>query len=589
VEPTPIQHATRTPDSPDANTGEGSLAIETKCEALMDFARDAMFRGDLQSAVKEISLARDLAERSSSTELKVTAASRYGIILSRAGKAELAINAINNAQAICEGLNEKDPLRVKVSVNKAALLLDAGFYKQSNTELLALATTFKNSEDPHARGEYLVAVANLVYLSLLTDQTRGAIRWGEQFERFDREKPNTLDFDSRFRFECWYASALARSGAHEQAAERLSILRARLPSSNFNIATQFEISLSVSEAYAGNAQSGIARLEQLASDPQKLGVVYAQVLHALTLVYEHTEDIASALECIEKLEQVMKNSARGIVGIDERSAEERRLEELELERRNAKRAAKNKRNNPDDDDDDPDLLDDPRSSSIDLLDDRAAQLRIRRFMELAHDERRTVLDSIARASSLVDDETGRHCARVELLTYQFCRALGFEERRSRLLAAGARMHDLGKVGVPHRVLLAPRKLTPMEYEIAKKHVEIGVDLLSFSDHEVVKVAKIIAQSHHERWDGSGYPKRLFEDQIPIEGRITTIVDVFDVLTHKRVYKRAWSVEQARDEIEFLAGKAFDPNLVEIFLTQVVKADYVIPTEFPNEPKLLIDL
>jgi putative two-component system response regulator len=123
---------------------------------------------------------------------------------------------------------------------------------------------------------------------------------------------------------------------------------------------------------------------------------------------------------------------------------------------------------------------------------------------------------------------------------------------------------VGKIGVPDSILLAPRRLTEKEFEVVKTHTDIGARLLSGSRAPVLRMAEEIAWSHHERWDGAGYAGMVAEE-IPLVGRITTVADVFDALTHARPYKEAWPVEEAFREIEKMRGKQFDPAAAEAFL------------------------
>ncbi len=128
------------------------------------------------------------------------------------------------------------------------------------------------------------------------------------------------------------------------------------------------------------------------------------------------------------------------------------------------------------------------------------------------------------------------------------------------------MHDIGKIGIPDRILLKPGKLDDEEFEIMKTHTTIGAELLSGSKSELMQVAEVIALSHHEKWDGSGYPAGLRGEDIPLAGRICALCDVFDALTSDRPYKMAWPVEKAVAHIQQQSGKHFDPRLVEAFAT-----------------------
>lgn len=127
------------------------------------------------------------------------------------------------------------------------------------------------------------------------------------------------------------------------------------------------------------------------------------------------------------------------------------------------------------------------------------------------------------------------------------------------------MHDLGKIGIPDGVLLKPGKLTLEEWQIMKTHPEIGAEILGGSDYPLLQMAHTIALTHHEKWDGSGYPSGLSGADIPLVGRIVAVADVFDALTTERPYKHAWTVEQATEEIRSQAGRHFDPAVVDSFL------------------------
>jgi putative two-component system response regulator len=133
-----------------------------------------------------------------------------------------------------------------------------------------------------------------------------------------------------------------------------------------------------------------------------------------------------------------------------------------------------------------------------------------------------------------------------------------------MLRHASPMHDVGKIGIPDRVLLKPGKLDPDEWEVMKTHAAIGADLLSGSKSPLVQMAATIALTHHERWDGTGYPYRLHGEGIPLVGRIAAVCDVFDALTSERPYKRAWPVEESLEEIRRGAGTHFDPALVTLF-------------------------
>lgn len=128
----------------------------------------------------------------------------------------------------------------------------------------------------------------------------------------------------------------------------------------------------------------------------------------------------------------------------------------------------------------------------------------------------------------------------------------------------APLHDVGKIGIPDSILLSATSLSKEEFDVMKTHCVIGADLLSSPDVPLLDLAAEIALTHHERWDGAGYPRGLAEEEVPLSGRIVAVADTFDALTHERPYKRAWAVDEALDELRRLSGEAFDPEVVRAF-------------------------
>lgn len=177
------------------------------------------------------------------------------------------------------------------------------------------------------------------------------------------------------------------------------------------------------------------------------------------------------------------------------------------------------------------------------------------------------LDTIFRlsvAAEYKDEETGLHVKRMSLYAEAVARQMGFNEHDARTIRYAAVMHDIGKIGIPDKILLKPGKLDNEEWEIMKNHSIIGAKILKDSDAEFIKVGEIIALNHHEKWDGSGYPNGLKGTEIPIEARIATIADVFDALLSKRPYKESFTIEKAEAIIKEGRGTYFDPEVVDAF-------------------------
>ena len=211
----------------------------------------------------------------------------------------------------------------------------------------------------------------------------------------------------------------------------------------------------------------------------------------------------------------------------------------------------------------------------DWLRDQNAFLEAEIAKRMAENEliQEVAIRALAHLAETRDPETGNHILR----TQEYVRQLALELRTSPrfasllndrhilLLTRSAPLHDIGKVGIPDAILLKPGPLTPEEWEIMKTHAQIGAEIIGDDSSDIMRLAALIALTHHEKWDGSGYPQGLAGEAIPLEARIVAIADVFDALTSARPYKAAWSIEAALDYIRSNARAHFDPILVALFL------------------------
>lgn len=184
-----------------------------------------------------------------------------------------------------------------------------------------------------------------------------------------------------------------------------------------------------------------------------------------------------------------------------------------------------------------------------------------RRLELAN---REVLNRLTLAAEHRDNETANHLKRMSRYSVALGKRAGMAPQRLEYLALASPMHDVGKIGIPDHILLKPGKLTPEEFEVMKTHPQKGANLLAGLDSDLTETARQIALTHHEKFDGSGYPRGLRGHEIPLEGRIVAIADVFDALTSERPYKTAWTIEAAMEYIHTSSGTHFDPELVKCF-------------------------
>lgn len=194
----------------------------------------------------------------------------------------------------------------------------------------------------------------------------------------------------------------------------------------------------------------------------------------------------------------------------------------------------------------------------------ALEKKVRERTEELNDTRLTIIHRLGRAAEFKDNETGLHVIRMSHYSRLIAEALDFNEDWPDLIFNAAPMHDIGKIGIPDNILLKSGKLDDKEWNLMRKHPKFGADILGDHNSEIMKTSKVIAISHHEKWDGSGYPNKLKGDEIPISGRVVAIADVFDALTTERPYKKAWTVKDAVKLLDENSGSHFDPNLVPLF-------------------------
>jgi response regulator RpfG family c-di-GMP phosphodiesterase len=204
--------------------------------------------------------------------------------------------------------------------------------------------------------------------------------------------------------------------------------------------------------------------------------------------------------------------------------------------------------------------------------------------------RATELEVIQRLGQAVesrDEETGDHIGRMSELCHRLALAAGMDPDEAELLRHASAMHDVGKIAIPDSILGKPGPLDDDEWEVMKRHTTIGADLLAGSRSPVVQMGEVIARTHHERWDGGGYPAGLAGEDIPLAGRICAVCDVFDALLSVRPYKAAWTLAETLREIERESGRHFDPRLAGLMLglaPDLVRDDevgFVLTTSTPS--------
>ncbi|SME95084.1 HD-GYP domain-containing protein [Desulfovibrio gilichinskyi] len=203
-----------------------------------------------------------------------------------------------------------------------------------------------------------------------------------------------------------------------------------------------------------------------------------------------------------------------------------------------------------------------------MIEDKTAQLR-KAIVELDHAHKESILH-LCNAAEYKDEETAAHILRMSNYSALLAHELKLDREEVELIRISSPMHDVGKIGIPDSILLKPGPLDSNEWNIMKTHPVIGAKILGRSNSKYVNMGAIIAESHHEKWDGSGYPHGLSGENIPLPGRICAIADVFDALTSKRPYKEAFSTEVALPIMQEGKGVHFDPHILGVFFDNLDK-------------------
>ncbi|TMI72413.1 MAG: HD domain-containing protein [Bacillati bacterium ANGP1] len=199
------------------------------------------------------------------------------------------------------------------------------------------------------------------------------------------------------------------------------------------------------------------------------------------------------------------------------------------------------------------------------------ELRVRERTQELEDAYFEMVERLAAAAEFRDDDTGEHARRVGELSAVLARNLGLAADEIELIRRAAPLHDVGKIGIPDHILLKPGALIPEEFELMKTHVKVGAGILSEGKSDLLRLAEEIALTHHERWDGTGYPVGLKGEAIPLSGRIVAVADVFDAIISTRPYRKARSIAEAIKVIKNGGGTQFDPKVVDALMAHVGQA------------------
>jgi len=518
---------------------QGTANAELRIGCLIDLAQCLYLMGAPFLAIDPAKQARQLATASRMTTLERRALTALGIILADTGNISEAIECHARALEIVQQLSDKDGECV-VWINIGAALLYAAQYRDAIDCFERGLAIAGNDNKLHALR--LTALSNIALASLhLEDFARG-LRAAETALREVHEPKNAKEMLSRVLLENNYTRLLLEVNNIERAVERSAIAK-RFASESHSARAEISAAIAegLCEVHAGKADVGVSRLTATLEKARLLRAMLRDNLAALVKSFELLGQPQRALvylrEMMEATRQVQQDNALKHVKLH--------LDWLGMDLAGAK-------------------------TDVVALERREAALRGKVAEQELFRSRIEMLERLAVTAELRDDSTGEHSYRVGKLSALLAIEYGCDEGTSYMIELAARLHDIGKIGVPDAILLKPDKLNDAERLVMRSHTTVGAELLSKSNIPHMQMAEEIARYHHEWWDGTGYPGNLSGSAIPLASRIAALADVFDALTHKRPYKEAWPIDHAIDEIAKLKGLQFDPQLTDYFLVMIEK-------------------
>jgi putative two-component system response regulator len=522
----------------------GTDNASIRVDALIDGAHFFFVTGQPYLSIEPARSAVVLAKQANLKPLQRKALTVFGVMSADTGNIAQAVEAYSDALELAEFLDDRQA-KVVVWVNLGVALFNCAQYRDA---VMCFETAIQLSEGRSELSAFRIsALSNIALCSLhLEDYARG-LKAAETAVSESKEPASAADKLARVLRENNYVRLLLEVNNVERAKERCAIAK-KYASESHSARAEIAAALAegLCEVQSGKADVGLSRLNSTLERARVMRSMLRDTLAALVKAYEIAGQPQRALlylrEMMEATRSAQQESALkhlklhldhlGIEGV------ETALGQSNLQRREA------------------------------ALKGQVAEQELFR-------SRIEMLERLAVTAELRDDSTGEHSYRVGKLAALLAAEYGCDDGTCFMIELAARLHDIGKIGVPDAILLKPDRLNDAERAVMRSHTTVGAELLSKSNIPQMQMAEEIARHHHEWWDGTGYPGNLSGTGIPIASRITALADVFDALTHKRPYKEAWPLERALNEIAQLQGKQFDPHLTGLFLELIgrLKTEY----------------
>ena len=502
---------------------------------LLDVAGAHIPRGLTSKAIPLVERALDLAEDNNLLPELRRASNFYCVMSTDVGLPARGVEYALHAAALARELNDV-PGIASAFGNMTAALHAMGMYRE--TIAVALRVIKRFSPDVRCAPFVAAARANLAssalalqHYALAADSAKAAC----EAMGLPRDAYGILN--RVIAENTWLRGAIGLC-QDSVIAERLQMIRDLSDAyKSPRLLLNRQLAEAASEIYSGNLTIAVSKLIELLKHTKQVSGLYRDNLTLLVRAYEKGNDHAGALiylgelvECLGKSQVTAVHNA------------------LEVIRERVQTPMPGK--------------DDVRALIKAI---QTVPSSHREEVEVPEKLYRDALERLAVSAELREDAHGRHAYRVGKLTGLLANALGYGYRFCNDMDLAARLHDIGKLGIPDGLLMKPGKLTPAEFTVMQRHTTIGAQLLAQCTHPAFRLAEQIALCHHEKWDGTGYPKGLAGENIPESARIATLADVYDALTHARAYKHAWTHDESVMEIERMSGTHFEPRMVKAFV------------------------
>jgi putative two-component system response regulator len=522
---------------------------EMRAKAMLDAARFFYISGRPDIGVRVARRAKSFAVETAQVSPTIAAAILVGVCSADSGDLPNAMEAyaegLNLAQRVDDTLQE-----AKLWQNTGAALIYVGLFREAYAcfqKVLALGEV-----NPQAKTLASIAYQNIALCALNLDDIGSGVAAIKKALELTVTNTDAHSIHYRVLLENYYTRLLIEindfDGAmlHARTAREFAN-KSKSPRSDI----QASVAEGLAEAFSGNLDVGISRLTATLDRAKSLNLASREVLVALVKALEFAGRHDEALQYLQEMLSAQRKAAE----INVLHHVHQHLISLHSTESNAsvEDVAQVMRR---------------METRIEVVEGRVAKAEVIKQRQELFKARIEAMERLAVAAELRDDSTGEHSYRVGRLACLLAKEAGCDDETIFMIDIAARLHDVGKIGIPDGILLKPRGFNPSERKVMEMHAEIGADVLIKSEIPHIKMAEEIARHHHERWDGKGYPAKIGGNEIPLAARITALADVFDALTHKRPYKEAWTVEATLSEILASRGQHFDPALTDLFLGMV---------------------